>query len=33
MTGKANFTGELSFLNAWTYQLGAEILVPVGKQE
>lgn len=33
MTGKANYTGELSFLNTWTYQLGAEILVPVGKQE
>lgn len=33
MTGKANYTGELSFLNNWSYQLGAEILVPVGKQE
>jgi len=33
MTGKANYTGVLSFLNTWTYQLGAEILVPVGKQE
>lgn len=32
-TGKANFTGDLSFLNTWTYRLGAEILVPVGKQE
>lgn len=29
----ANYTGELSFLNTWTYELGAEILVPVGKQE
>ena len=27
------FTGALSFLNTWTYKLGAEILVPVGKQE
>jgi hypothetical protein len=27
------FTGELAFLNTWTYKLGAEILVPVGKQE
>lgn len=33
MTGKANYTGELSFLSDWTYKLGAEILVPVGKQE
>ncbi|KAL1297293.1 hypothetical protein AAFC00_004848 [Neodothiora populina] len=33
MTGKANYTGDLSFLNDWTYKLGAEILVPVGKQE
>jgi hypothetical protein len=33
MTAKAKYTGELSFLNDWTYQLGAEILVPVGKQE
>jgi len=32
-TGKANYTGALSFLNTWTYKLGAEILVPVGKQE
>ena len=32
-TGKTNFTGELSFLNNWSYKLGAEILVPVGKQE
>lgn len=29
----AKFTGELSFLNDWIYQLGAEILVPIGKQE
>jgi hypothetical protein len=27
------YTGELSFLNDWSYQLGAEILVPIGKQE
>lgn len=33
MAGKANYTGELSFLENWTYKLGAEILVPVGKQE
>ena len=33
MTGKANYTGQLSFLNNWTYKLGAEILTPVGKQE
>ncbi|GAB7352363.1 hypothetical protein MBLNU459_g2802t1 [Dothideomycetes sp. NU459] len=33
MTGKVNYTGELTFLNTYTYQLGAEILVPVGKQE
>ncbi|KAI4250514.1 MAG: hypothetical protein L6R40_000113 [Gallowayella cf. fulva] len=29
----ANFTGALAFLNSWTYKLGAEILVPVGRQE
>ncbi|PNS16618.1 Acid phosphatase [Sphaceloma murrayae] len=33
LTGKASYTGALSFLNEWTYKLGAEILVPVGKQE
>jgi len=27
------FNGSLAFLNSWTYKLGAEILVPVGKQE
>jgi hypothetical protein len=32
-TGQFNATGALSFLNTWTYKLGAEILVPVGKQE
>jgi hypothetical protein len=32
-TGKFNATGNMSFLNTWTYKLGAEILVPVGKQE
>ncbi|KAK5131653.1 hypothetical protein LTR08_000780 [Meristemomyces frigidus] len=31
--GDVTFTGNLSFLNDWTYKLGAEILVPVGKQE
>lgn len=30
---KPPFTGHLKFLNSWTYKLGAEILVPVGKQE
>ncbi len=28
-----NFTGALSFLNPWSYQLGSEILVPVGRRE
>ncbi|KAL8732074.1 MAG: hypothetical protein Q9166_003028 [cf. Caloplaca sp. 2 TL-2023] len=28
-----NFTGALSFLNSWAYRLGAEILLPVGRQE
>ena len=27
------FTGELAFLNTWTYKMGAEILVPVGRQQ
>ena len=27
------FEGELEFLNSWEHLLGAEILVPVGKQE
>ena len=27
------FIGDLSFLNTWSYQLGAEILVPKGRQE
>ena len=31
--GTANFKGELSFLNSFSYGLGAEILVPVGRQE
>lgn len=31
--GDVTFEGELSFLNTWTYLLGNEILVPVGKQE
>ncbi|KAL9097077.1 MAG: hypothetical protein Q9163_006392 [Psora crenata] len=31
--GNVNFTGALSFVNPWTYGLGAEILVPVGRQE
>ncbi|KAI9741394.1 MAG: hypothetical protein M1834_003111 [Cirrosporium novae-zelandiae] len=28
-----NFTGELSFLNNWSYNLGYDILVPKGRQE
>jgi Histidine phosphatase superfamily (branch 2) len=32
-TGTFNATGPLAFLNTWTYKLGAEILVPIGKQE
>ena len=31
--GNTNFTGGLSFLNSWSYGLGAEILVPNGRQE
>lgn len=31
--GSAEFKGSLSFLNDWKYQLGAEILVPKGRQE
>ena len=31
--GTANFTGALSFLNSYSYGLGTEILVPVGRQE
>lgn len=26
-------TGQLAFLNDWTYKLGGQILVPIGKQE
>ena len=35
-TAKRNgtkFSGALSFLNTWEYSLGAEILVPIGRQE
>ncbi|KAH7028624.1 histidine phosphatase superfamily [Macrophomina phaseolina] len=32
-TGTFNATGDLAFLNGWTNKLGAEILVPVGKQQ
>jgi hypothetical protein len=32
-TGRFNATGSLTFLNTWKYSLGAEILVPIGKQE
>ncbi len=31
--GTAQWSGELSFLNSWTYTLGAEILVARGRQE
>ncbi|KAL9620626.1 MAG: hypothetical protein Q9160_004880 [Pyrenula sp. 1 TL-2023] len=31
--GTAQFTGSLTFLNSWSYKLGAEILVPRGRQE
>lgn len=31
--GKFHATDKLSFLNTWQYQLGAEILVPRGRQE
>lgn len=33
MNGTASWSGELSFLNDWSYNLGAEILVPRGRQE
>jgi hypothetical protein len=33
LTGKFKASGALSFLNDWKYQLGAEILVPRGRQE
>lgn len=32
VTGKANFTGELSFINSWEYELGVNILTPWGRQ-
>lgn len=32
-TGMFNATGLLSFLNTWTYKLGAEILTPIGRSE
>lgn len=31
--GKFKANGQLSFLNQWQYELGAEILVPRGRQE
>jgi len=31
--GTAKWSGELSFLNSWKYQLGSEILVARGRQE
>jgi hypothetical protein len=31
--GRRPFSGELSFLNDWRYELGAEILTPGGRQE
>ena len=32
-TTGTEFTGALSFLNTWNFNLGAEILVPKGRQE
>jgi hypothetical protein len=32
MTASWNANGDLSFLNAWTYKLGEEILKPCGRQ-
>lgn len=32
-SGSTKFKGALGFLNEWKYQLGAEILVPKGRQE
>lgn len=32
-TGKFEATDKLAFLNTWKYELGAEILVPRGRQE
>ena len=32
-TGKYKASGKLAFLNNFTYKLGEQILVPVGKQE
>ena len=31
--GKFQASGDLRFLDDWTYELGAEILVPLGRQE
>ncbi|RMZ77021.1 hypothetical protein DV738_g4590, partial [Chaetothyriales sp. CBS 135597] len=31
--GSANWTGDLDFINSWSYELGAEILVARGRQE
>lgn len=31
--GRFKAHGALSFLNNWSFMLGAEILVPIGKQE
>lgn len=33
VTGGYNATGALSFLNTWTYKLGAEYLTPFGRQQ
>lgn len=32
-SGNANYTGSLSFLNSWKYNLGLNILTPWGRQE
>lgn len=31
--GQAKFTGPLAFLNAYTYRLGTELLVPLGREQ
>lgn len=31
--GGWNASGDLSFLNSWTYKLGEEILTPFGRQQ
>lgn len=33
LVDKVDFAGDLDFLNEWSYTLGAELLVPLGRQE